>query len=560
MNFKFYIDKYKSSNSYTQKADQTITSVGLLLPFAMLIYGILIQLKIVYSPNNNVTWTGFIIIMLVWLGVGINQTIKPGDTPVSSTIRLLEFYTMSGVYFLLISGVYNPFVFCWPILLLASYTYFETGGLKLGILAFLFIIIVDIFRFHPNNLEIIISDILLFITLNLTGVAIITVMRTHEIRKEKFFKNVIKESLQRDRVATIVNNLTDAVLSTDKNGVIRVYNAACLSLLDTNENLNGKNIDKVLPLFDRNNNQISVVEQFKHSKAVVVRDDLYYLFSDGEKMLLETTYTPIRHGYNQMKKSEIQDGYIIIFRDITKLKSLEEERDEFISVISHELRTPITITEGTISNVQAMMEHPNATNTMIKDSITVAHDQVMFLASIINDLSALSKAERGVDNDPEYIDINELFNNVVNKFEDDANNKNLKVSIIVDKNISYIYVSRLYIEELLHNLISNAIKYTKKGSVEVSAKKDNDKIIFAIKDTGIGISKSDQIKIFEKFYQSEDYRTRETGGTGLGLYIAQKLAEQMGTKINLESKINHGSIFSFSLDLPTKKSDQAVKE
>ncbi len=553
MDIKFFTGKYKSSNSYTQRADQIITNVGFLLPFAMIIYGILIQLNVILSPNRQTGWLGFSIIMAAWLFTGILQKIHPGNSPRSSSFRLLSFYTMSGVYFLLISGVNNPFVVCWPILMLASYTYFDKIGLYSGILAFTILILTDITYFHLNDPKIIVSDLMIYLSILVTGIAVITVMRTHEIRKEILFKTIIKESLQRDRVATIVNNLTDAIISTDTAGKINVFNAASMALLDTNINLNGKYIDKILQLEDLNGKPVNLLEEFKRSKLVVRRDDLILKFSDNEKMRLETTYTPIRGGYIRSRRGEAHDGYVIIMRDITKAKSIEEERDEFISVVSHELRTPITITEGTISNVQEIIDHQNATNKMIADSITVAHDQVLFLANIVNDLSVLSKAERGLDNNPEPIDAHEILNELIKGFHDKANDKNIKLSLHVHPNISKIYVSRTYFEELMQILLDNGIKYTKKGEVSLTASENDGDITFSIKDTGIGISKTDQVHIFDKFYRSEDYRTRETGGTGLGLYVAATIASRLGTKINLESQIDKGSNFSFILPAYTKK-------
>jgi signal transduction histidine kinase len=239
-------------------------------------------------------------------------------------------------------------------------------------------------------------------------------------------------------------------------------------------------------------------------------------------------------------------------KDVTKAKSLEEERDEFISVVSHELRTPITIVEGTLSNMQMMMGHPDVTQQMLKDSVNTAHEQIMFLASMVNDLSTLSRAERGVGNSAEEIDVKQLAQEMFTKYETSAKDKSLHLNMDISAKLGKVQVSRLYLEELLQNFMTNAIKYTKKGSVTIQIKQKDDIITFTVKDTGIGISKSDQQKVFAKFYRSEDYRTRETSGTGLGLYVAAKLAHKLGTKITLVSRLNFGSSFSFKL--PVKKS------
>ena len=114
-----------------------------------------------------------------------------------------------------------------------------------------------------------------------------------------------------------------------------------------------------------------------------------------------------------------------------------------------------------------------------------------------------------------------------------------------------VFTSRLYLEELMQNLVSNAIKYTQSGSVTIKITRKNDLIKFAVQDTGIGISRSEREKIFDKFYRSEDYRTRESSGTGLGLYLSAQLADKMGTWLKLTSRMNHGSTFFF--ELPTHK-------
>jgi PAS domain S-box-containing protein len=352
-------------------------------------------------------------------------------------------------------------------------------------------------------------------------------------------------------MSTIVNNLADAVISTDKSGVVRVYNAASLDLLNTNDSLNEHHIDDVLPVTDQKGNNISLFKEFQKTRTVVKRDDLDFTYEDGEQIRLEVTFAPIRNNFSRTKKDESRDGYIIIIRDITKAKSLEEERDEFISVTSHELRTPITIAEGTISNVQMMLDHPDVTGKMLRDAVNLAHDQIMYLANMVNDLSTLSRAERGAFDAIEDIDLLDLAHKLHEKYNDEATKKKLQFDLDLSPKLGSVQASRLYLEEILQNFITNSIKYTKEGSVTLIIERKADGVKFAVKDTGIGISKSDQQKVFNKFWRSEDYRTRETSGTGLGLYIAAKLARKLGAKITLTSRLNFGSTFSFIL--PTKE-------
>ncbi len=235
-------------------------------------------------------------------------------------------------------------------------------------------------------------------------------------------------------------------------------------------------------------------------------------------------------------------------RDITKQKSLEEERDEFISVVSHELRTPITIVEGSLSNLEVLANRktPPAKDTLTT-TISTAHEQVLYLAKMVNDLSTLSRAERGIADAPEEIAVSELLHAMHHQYQRDAEQKGLALDLDLGGKLGKVMASRLYLEELLQNFITNAIKYTTQGSVTIIARSSAGKVMFSVKDTGIGISRSDQNKVFNKFYRSEDYRIRETGGTGLGLYVSTKLARKLHTTIELKSRLNHGSTFSFTL-------------
>jgi signal transduction histidine kinase len=329
-----------------------------------------------------------------------------------------------------------------------------------------------------------------------------------------------------------------------------MYNAACLDLLDTNGSIKGKNIGELFNLTNSDKETENLFEVLQKTKKATRRDDLNHSYTDGESIRLEFTFAPIRGTYSSNKSDEEQGGYIIIARDVTKQKSLEEERDEFIGVVSHELRTPITIVEGTLSNIDVLIQRNQTPEpAVLASSIKTAHDQVLYLAKMVNDLSTLSRAERGVGDTTEEIDVSTLLHTLHHRYQDEAQTRKLHLDIDLGTRLGTVNVSRLYLEELLQNFITNALKYTKEGSVTISAHRTKDTVKFTVKDTGIGMSRGDQAKIFNKFYRSEDYRIRETSGTGLGLYVSTKLAHKLHTKIELKSRLNHGSSFSF--ELPT---------
>ena len=352
-----------------------------------------------------------------------------------------------------------------------------------------------------------------------------------------------KEAHEHQRMLTIINSLPDGILSVNPRGEIELFNSSALSLLNTNSSLIGQNIHKLLNLKKINGEKFNLREVFRSGVPFFSTNDLTFE-NDGDKLRIELEVLSIRGFYSRENKA--QKSFAVILRDITKQKTLDEERDEFISVVSHELRTPVAITEGAISNLQMMIEK-SAPQKLLKNTVDMTYKQVSFLANMINDLSTLSRAERGVGDTFEDFCPQKLGEELFTRYQKQAEEKGLTLNLNLSPNLKKIRTSKLYIEELLQNIITNSIKYTKEGSVTIKIESADKKARFSIIDTGIGISKSDQKKIFEKFYRSEDYRTRETGGTGLGLYISEKLARKLNTKIELKSRLNHGSTFSFEI-------------
>jgi PAS domain S-box-containing protein len=537
---------YKGGPNYTPQSAIILKYTGLLLPVILVFYGLLIKAGAIDAvPAFHDSC--FLMLSFWFIYLGVIQFLVPSKNKLDSLLRIVAYHLLAAAYLLFISGISSPLVILWIVLLIASNTYFSRDGLNASILWFTIVSLIDVYWWHNINTSIIIYDMAALVAVVLTGVVLMSSSKAHEIERTALTKSKAKENLQRDQLSTIVNNISDAIISTDKNGIIRVYNSASLNLLDTNDSLNGKFIDDVVNLTDKNKSAVSLFKQLQDARSSKTRDDLSHAYDANESIRIEVIFSPIRNTFSHSNRSETSDGYVIIMRDITKSKSLEEERDEFVSVVSHELRTPITIVEGTISNAQVMMKHPDSTAAMLGDAVDLAHDQIVYLAHMVNDLSTLSRAERGVSDAAEDIDVREMIHKLHEEYHKEAADKGLHLNLDLGISLGHVNTSRLYLEEMLQNLITNAIKYTKKGSITVSVKQKLDIIKFSVKDTGIGISKSDQTKIFAKFFRSEDYRTRETSGTGLGLYVAAKLAHKTNTKINLESRLNHGSTFSFSL-------------
>ena len=362
------------------------------------------------------------------------------------------------------------------------------------------------------------------------------------------------DQLDHGRLTSLINSMADAVIAVDEHHKVVVYNGAALNILDVNSIRVGSSIGKIFKPVDTEDKIVDIGDMIAAATVPTTNRDLRLGYSDGSFINLYISVAPVHLGYGE----DGQRGHVILLRDITREKSLEEERDEFISVVSHELRTPIAISEGNISNAMFIAEKTGDIET-IKKALKEAHNQVLFLADMINDLSTLSRAERGVLKiEPEAINVHDLVAELASNYTPDATAKGLKLAIELDPKLELLSSSKLYVREVLQNFITNAIKYTQRGQVTITARKHTKGVEFHVIDTGIGISKSDQAKVFDKFFRSEDYRTRETNGTGLGLYVTMKLARLLGAEISLKSELNHGSTFTIVVPNlpPAKKTDR----
>lgn len=347
--------------------------------------------------------------------------------------------------------------------------------------------------------------------------------------------------LERERLTSLINSMGDGVIAIDKDLKVVISNGAALNILDVNSSLIGKQIEEVFKLVDKKNQPIDLKSLIVTTKTSQASREWRLKYPDGSVVNLYTSIAPVRLGYGQKGMK----GYVLLLRDITREKSLEEERDEFISVVSHELRTPIAIAEGNIGNTEFIFEKSGLDNPAIKEALKQAHAQVNFLSGLINDLATLSRAERGtLQVDIESINAHELLQELAENYIPETTAKGLELKTEIDPKLELLQSSKLYTREILQNFITNAIKYTERGFVLIGARTKSGGVEFYITDTGIGISKSDKEKIFDKFFRSEDYRTRQNTGTGLGLYVTMKLAHLIHAEINVQSELDKGSTFT----------------
>ncbi len=533
----------EANNQYNRQVNVVMYKLARLTPAIILIYGVLVQFGIVRG-SELYTWQAFAFTAAAIFAVALNQTDDFRQPP----LQHFAFYLISLTFTVFVMGFELVTLF-WTVLSVSTFLNFGRKAYYYSTILLILFALIDSFLLWPvHGLPHLLDNLTIVACAMLAATILVEITRAQTSDHDRLINTRRRESLQYSRMQALINGLSDAIISFDNKGVIKLYNSAALSLLDTNKSLTGQHIDDVVKLHNSKassgKSRASLFQFVSTENRQLESEDYMHRFDDGEKIRLNIVSAPIRNSFG--KDRAAKEGYIAILRDITKVKSLEEERDEFISVISHELRTPITITEGTISNMMFFAQKSKADESIVK-GLGEAHDQVVYLAKMINDLSALSRAERGVGLEQEDLNVDEFAHNLYQEYSPQAKNAGLTMDLDITGNIGSIHTSKLYIEEILQNLITNAIKYTSKGSVTLKIRKVEGGTSFSVTDTGHGITKSDQKKVFQKFYRSEDYRTRETGGTGLGLYVAGKLSNKLGTRIKLESRLNHGSTFSFIL-------------
>lgn len=372
----------------------------------------------------------------------------------------------------------------------------------------------------------------------------------------KRLKTLIREAtIEQKRLRTLINSMTESVLVLDKDGRIKLANKAAHGLFATTDGLEGKTLDEFAQLEDAEDKPVNLTQLLPDGDEALSRRDLTLRYSEDDDAAISITVSPLRTSFG---KGEDYTGYIMTLRDITREKTLEEERNEFISVISHELRTPVTVTEGGIASALQINER-NGGNEEIERMLKTAHSQSLYLAGILNDLTTFASTEdEELKLELEPVDPRALLDQLHADHLPDANSKSLNMEIIVEEHTpSEIISNQRYIREVMHNLITNAVKYSDSGTITLSVRPNDTGVIFSVTDQGVGISTSDQKKIFDKFFRSEDFSTRSTSGTGLGLYIVRKLAQIIEAQLEVKSDIGKGSTFHVAVpDLRQRLEDQ----
>lgn len=533
-----------SSEEVTQQLDEHNVEAKIAGPLVLSIVSIiLLDYLLGKTYTNN-----------LWLVVGLSA----GSLlfSMSHNIPALRFGKKHGIYLALyhallicalifVVPIHSYYLLIWTILAYLSEYYYQAKGIYASLVGLLATITVGTwYQYRPVNTDELWSAITWFVVLAVIILMLSRVILGNRTKRLELSEKIIHAEYEHERMINLINSMTEAVLAMDEKGVINIYNAAAMDLLDTNVELSGRNIDEVVHLYDSQKQPISTLRIAQETRYLQRRSDVFLHFGENDNVALELNISRTALQSALSKKQ----GFTILLRDITQQKSLDEERDEFISVVSHELRTPITIAEANVSMANLLEQKPDSKPGEVHKALDKAHKQVLFLSDMVNDLSTLSRAERtDKEMELETFDIADILTELASTYRPQAEAKSLYLKLETDTELPKLTTSRLYLKEILQNFITNAIKYTQTGGVTVVAHGKKGMLSIGVADTGIGISKSEHDSVFDKFWRSEDPLTRQNGGTGLGLYITAKLARRIGAQIDFQSEPKKGSVFTLSL-------------
>lgn len=329
------------------------------------------------------------------------------------------------------------------------------------------------------------------------------------------------------RLAAVLEQMTDGVLIADPEGRVEFANPAAERL--TGRQPGGRSIPEVL-------RHHQLIEAWRRSQ-------------ESGELEVDSAFLPASQQYVQLvvlPDRYTQGGSLLLLQDLTRLRRLETIRSDFVSNLSHELRTPIASLRALTETLQeGALEDPPAARRFLEQMIV----EVDALNEMVSQLLQLSRIESGqLVLDMRPLTALDLLAAAAGRMQMQAERGGLRLEVESPGNLPRVRGDLSRLEQVLVNLMHNAVKFTPPGgSIRLSAEQAEGAVRFCVRDSGVGIPAEDQTRIFERFYKSD--RSRSSGGTGLGLSIAKHLVEAHGGRIWAESREGQGSSFYFTVPL-----------
>ena len=381
------------------------------------------------------------------------------------------------------------------------------------------------------------------------------------IKEERIFskhnlKNLLESVyIERDNVQeektkleAILNGIGDAVLAIDKQKRVMIFNPIAEKI--TGFKLNAVENIHYNDFFDFINEETKkpetdIINAALKGKAMVLSNNTALITKNKNLVLIDANVSPIKN------KRGDTIGCIIVFRDVTEKRETERMRSDFVSTVSHQLRTPLSamkwFTEILLNGDAGLLKHEQ---TDIINEIQASNQHMI---NFVNQMLGVSRIENDtLATNPKSINLNDSIEEIINEIMPIINEKkqDFKFNGLKNKSLK-IQINKDLLRNIIHNILINASKYTaNNGKINLDIKRKNKKyLLFEIKDNGIGIPKNEHRKLFKKFSRGSNAISYEASGTGLGLYITKSILDMIGGKIWFESKEKKGTIFFFTLPI-----------
>ncbi|UPM54348.1 cell wall metabolism sensor histidine kinase WalK [Gottfriedia acidiceleris] len=345
---------------------------------------------------------------------------------------------------------------------------------------------------------------------------------------------------ERRKLQSVLEHMSDGVIATDRRGKIILLNDPAETMLNVSrETVLNKSILEVLGI-----EKINTLDDLYDEPDSIMLD-----YSENKRpMILRASFSTIQ------KESGKVNGLIAVLYDVTEQEKIEQERREFVANVSHELRTPLTTMR---SYLEALSDGAWENKEIAPKFLQVTQDETERMIRLVNDLLQLSKldsTEYRLMKD--WVNFTELFNRIIDRHE---MSKSQEVSFkreFISKT-RFVFIDEDKITQVLDNIISNALKYSPEGgTVTYRIKESRDQILVSITDEGMGIPKENLSKIFDRFYRVDKARSRQVGGTGLGLALAKEMIYAHDGHIWAKSEEGKGTTVYFTLPVADDQEDE----
>jgi len=352
-------------------------------------------------------------------------------------------------------------------------------------------------------------------------------------------RNVDSLKDRNQELETMLTSISGGLIAIDPMNKILFCNDNFTNVMNLPESIKASELrDKDFYASVRNVALFDVIDRARTENAEYTTETTLI---PGSKRFARITATPLPSGDEE---EHANSGVLIVIEDITEIKRLENARSEFVSNVTHELKTPLTSIQGFVETLKNGAIKDEKVAAKFLDIIEIETER---LSNLIQDTLMLSEIENRGDAVKEPCDVNRITKEAIELVKPRINDK----TELIYRPEPYVRPfpgNEARLKELLINLIDNAAKYTEKGSIQVEVKGTNRNLVMKVTDTGIGIPKESQDRIFERFYRVDKGRSRKQGGTGLGLSIVKHIVEMYSGNIEVESEPGKGS--SFKIKLP----------